>query len=164
MSHQSVVAIHKDTALSLADNMQFGYGRQSDFNQIQNKRYPYIWLALLSSSASFTVNNVNNYTNVWSVTLLFCEMDREDSIESTYEKILDRMDVLADKFINTLNLRFNEMDADVILQGISKLPFIKDAVDDITGWIVQYQLLVPDDFDYCSIDLTTVENDNCGDS
>lgn len=162
MSHQSVVAIHKDTALSLGDDIQFGYGRQTDFNQIKNKRYPYIWLALLSSSASFTVNNVSNYTNVWSVTILFCEMDREDSIETTYEKILDRMDALADKFVNSLNLRFNEMDADVVLQGVSKLPFIKDAVDDITGWLVQYQLLVPDDFDYCSIDQITVENDDCG--
>lgn len=159
MSHQSVVAIHEDTAKSLGDNIQFGYGKQTDFNQIQNKRYPYIWQALLSSNG-----RDENRNKIWATTILFCEMDKEDSIEGEYKKILDRTDKLVDQFMNSLDLRFNEMDADVVIQGFSQLPFVKDAVDDITGWIVQYQLLVPDDFDYCSIEITTVENDNCGDS
>ena len=155
MSHQSVVQLIQDTAQSLADNIQFGYGRRSDFNIIQSKSFPYIWLAPLTASISYTVNNTINYQKTWNCSVLFFELDREDSIETEYKPILDTLDTLVDKFLNRLNdWSLTEQDnvGAITIRNITQNPFFKTDSDVLTGWVITFQLITPDDFLYCTPD------------
>lgn len=153
MSHRSVVSLFSDVAKSLADNIQFGYGRRSDFNLIENKRTPYVWCLPLTATPSFT--DTPNYQKTWNCALVFFEQDQTDSKESQYKLILDDMDELLDKFVQRLN-DWNQTSQDVVgqvtLQAFSQTPFVKTDAGIYTGWILQFQMITPDDFIYCTPD------------
>jgi hypothetical protein len=158
MSHKALRLLIRDTAKSLTDDIFFGYGKASDFNQIRNKTNGVIWLDLLSASPTFSNNNVQDYTKDWSVNLTFCELDKPDSIETQYMEILDRMDDLVDKFINKLN-RFSETaeetgditTEEIVISNISQQPFVKIFDDYRTGYTVSMNIQTPDKFEYCSL-------------
>ena len=155
MSHRSVVQLIKDSATSLGDNIQFGYGRRSDFNLIENPASPWIWLLPLTSNPGYTVNNVENYQKTWNCIVVFLERDRPDSNEKEYKPILDSMDELLDKFINRLNdwsFKSTDVVGAVTLRNFQQTPFFKNDSDIFTGWIVSFQMVVSDDFEYCTPD------------
>lgn len=145
MSHKGIRLLIEDTARSLGDDIQFTYGRDSDFNILRDKRYPFIQLDLLNSAASFSVNNVSNYSKGWNVFLLFHQLDNEASDQDEYKIILDDMDHLLDKFVQQLNKH-----DDIIIQGINQQPFIKATADTLTGWTLSFQLIINDNWDYCA--------------
>lgn len=147
MSHKGIRLLIEDTARSLGDDIQFTYGRDSDFNLLRDKRYPFIQLDLLNSAASFSVNNVSNYSKGWNVFLLFHQVDNEASDQDDYKIILDEMDHYLDKFVQQLNKH-----DDIIIQGINQQPFIKATSDILTGWTLSFQLIINDNWDYCAND------------
>lgn len=147
MSHKGIRLLIEDTARSLGDDIQFTYGRDSDFNLLRDKRYPFIQLDLLNSAASFSVNNVSNYSKGWNVFLLFHQLDNEASDQDDYKIILDEMDHYLDKFVQQLNKH-----DDIIIQGINQQPFIKATADILTGWTLSFQLIINDNWDYCAND------------
>ena len=155
MSHRSVVALLEDTAKSLGDNIQFGYGRRSDFNLITNKRYTFIWAAELNASVSFAVNNTHNYQKRWNVTIYFSELDKPGSVETEYVVILNDLDILIDMFLNRLNdwsMKTTDTVGQITIQNINQRTNIKKDADITTGWIISFQLVTPDDFVYCTPD------------
>jgi hypothetical protein len=84
MSHASVKLLLQDVAKSLADNVQFGYGRRSEFNMNEKKRYPFIWLLPLTASRRFTGNNNPTKTRTWNVNIVFMDQDRADANEKVH--------------------------------------------------------------------------------
>ncbi len=154
MSHKGIRLLIEDTALSLADNITFDYGRRSDTNMKRDIKYPLIACSLLSSTSSYSVNNVFNYSKTWQVSMVFTESDSDGSTQEQYSLILDRMADLIDRFINKLN--FNAQSdcvesGDIIITGISTQPFIKAMKDVVTGHILNFSIQEVDDFNYCSI-------------
>lgn len=158
MSHRAVRLLLEDVAESLADNVHFGYGRGSDFNQIRKKAQRGIWLDPLGKSPRFADNDTSDYTSAWSVQMLFWSQDSEDSIETDYQLLLDWASDMGDKFLNKLN-RFVEDQPEtadlssttIVISGVSFQPAIKVTADILTGYIVTFSLTTPDTFDYCSI-------------
>lgn len=152
MSHRSVVALIKDTAESLADNIQFGYGRRSDFNLITNPSFPYIWLLPLTANPTYAINDTQNYMKTWNCIVLFLAEDRTDSDETEYKPVLDDMDDLVDKFVNRLNdfyLKSSDTVGAITLRNFSQTPFLKSDADILSGWFISFQMVVSDDFSYC---------------
>jgi hypothetical protein len=156
MSHRSVVQLIKDTAVSLADNIQFGYGRRSDFNLQQNPSQPWIWLLPLTANPTYTNNeNTENYQKTWNCIVLFARMDESGSTEKESKIILDDTDELADNFINRLNdwaYKSSDTVGPITLRNFQQNPFIKSDSDIFTGWFISFQMVVSDDFDYCTPD------------
>lgn len=154
MSHKGVRTLIEDVATSLGDDMQYTYARTSDFNNLRDKRYPFISTDPLSSVPVFAVDNIRNYVKRWSVAMAFYQIDRESSDQTQYAKILDEMDEYVDQFINKLNLWAVKQDSinEVILTGFSQQPFIKATADVLTGYTLTFIIEVPDTFDYCGID------------
>jgi hypothetical protein len=156
MSHRSVVQLIKDTAVSIADNIQFGYGRRSDFNLQQNPSQPWIWLLPLTANPTYTNNNnTENYQKTWNCIVLFAAFDESAGTEKETKVILDTTDELADIFINRLNDWSNKTSdtvGAVTLRNFQQNPFIKSDADVFTGWFISFQLVVSDDFDYCTPD------------
>jgi hypothetical protein len=148
VSHKGIRLLIEDTSKSLGDDIQFTYARTSDFNILSDKRYPFISLDLLNAAASFTVNNVSNYSKIWSAQMAFYQLDKEDSTQEDYAKILDFTDHLVDSFVTKLNF-FSNND-EIIIQGIGQTPFIKATADILTGHLLSFQIIVPDNWDYCA--------------
>jgi hypothetical protein len=154
VSHKGIRLLLEDTAKSLADNIQFDYGRTSDFNMLRDKKYPFISVSPLNASASYAVNNVTNFSKVYQVQIAFYQLDQEHSSQDEYAPILDEMNLLADSFFNKLNFfvqgRCLDSD-DIILTGMSQQPFVKATADILTGYIMNFSITVTDSFDYCAI-------------
>lgn len=148
MSHKGTRLLIEDVSKSLGDNIKFTYARTEDFNVMRDKVYPFITLEPLIATSSFTVNNVSNFMKVFNATLTFYQLDKESSIGDDYKKILDDMDNLVDQFITKLNF-FSNND-EIIIQNINQQPFIKATADILTGWILTFQIVTPDKWNYCS--------------
>lgn len=153
MSHKGVRMLIEDVAKQLGDDIQFTYARPSDFNNLRDKRYPFISLDPLTAVPFYAVDNTRNYMKRWSVALAFYELDQESSDQTQYVTILDEMDALVDEFINRLNQYAYDRDADdVLITGISQTPFIKVMADILTGFTLTFTLETPDTFNYCGLD------------
>jgi len=154
VSHKGIRLLLEDTAKSLGDDIQFDYGRTSDFNQLRNKQYPFISVSPLNASASYAVNNTFNYSKTYQVQMAFYQLDREDSDQSSYALILDQMNELADNFVNKLNYYIErcQIDSDdIIITNVSQQPFIKATADILTGYIMTLSIQVSDNFNYCGL-------------
>lgn len=154
MSHKGVRMLIEDVAKQLGDDIQYTYARTSDFNNLRDKRYPFISTDPLSSVPVFSVNGVSNYTKRWSVQMAFYQLDNEASDQTQYSLILDEADDLVDQFINRLNLYAYDRPAldDILITNISQTPFIKATADILTGYILTFTLETPDTFNYCGLD------------
>lgn len=133
----------------MGDDIQFDYARTSDFNvTASSQRYPFITLDLLSAIPEYTVDGVSNYMKRWLCSMAFYGLDKADSTQDFYEKILDDTDTLVDKFINKLN--FYSLEADtIIISNVNQQPFVKATSAILTGFTLTFQIQQSDQFNYC---------------
>jgi hypothetical protein len=154
MSHRSVVNLINDVAVSLSDGIQFGYGVRSEFNQSEKKGEQFIWMVPLTASPTYTNNNATeNYQKTWNCIILFFKQDKTDSLSDHYHEILNDMDSLVDRFVNRLNdwsLSESDTVGAVTIRNFQQTPYIKADADILTGWWLSFQLVVSDDFNYCT--------------
>jgi hypothetical protein len=146
VSHKAIRTLLEETALSLADDIQFSYGTETDFNQSEKKGSILINVAPLVSIPSYTVNGVFNYQKQWNVEMVFYKVDNSQEIE--YTQILDELDELVDRFTNNLN-SFQEKSDQIVIQAMNQTPFIKATAEILSGWLLTFQILAMDDFSYC---------------
>lgn len=149
--HEQLVSLIEQIVRTLADNIAFGYARESDFNVQNDVSLPYILLDPPTASSSFAVNNVYSLSKVWTVSMAFYQKDREDSTGDQYKKILDQMDVYVTRFVLALNEQYITLEqtqalntGNIIIQGINQSPFIKTTSQILTGWLLTFQVVVPD--------------------
>src|SRR5687767_6557816 len=101
MSHQSVRLLLEDVAKSLADNIHFDAGRETEFNNLKTKEDRYIWLLPMTASPTFSENGTRYKT--WNIALLFMQKDTFDASAKETTKIHDTQDVLVDTFLRRLD-------------------------------------------------------------
>jgi hypothetical protein len=127
---------------------------RTEFNQRRDKGDLFIWLLPLTASPQFTNNNsTENYQKAWNCSVVFLHKDTTDSVETEYADIWDVTDNLADKFVNRLNdwsMKATDTVGAVTLQGFQQTPFLKDDADIYSGWVLTFQMVVSDDFEYCT--------------
>ena len=162
MSHRSIRLFIEDTAKSLRTDVQFTYGRTSDFDVMRDKKYPFITLDPLTSTPQYAIDGVYNYMKSWSCEMAFYQLDKAGSDQKEYSLILDELDLVVDNFLNKLNKYSYDSDT-ITIQGISQRPFIKATADILTGYLLTFTIQAQDDFDYCAIDCE-VTDDGCGDN
>lgn len=150
MSHKCIRLLIEDTAKSLADDIQYTYARTSDFNQIRDKKYPFITLDPLRSIPQYTVDGTLNYMKEWGCNMAFYQLDKAGSTGDEYALILDEMDSYVDKFINRLNF-YSSQSEGITIQSINQEPFIKATSDILTGYLLTFTILAADTFDYCTV-------------
>lgn len=152
VSHKSVRLLLEDVAKSLADKAQSGYGRQSEFNQLENRRYPFIWILPLRGGRQFISNNTTK-TKTWDVAIMFYDPDEADADAKESASILDTMDVLVDRYMHALDDWFERSDdtlGSLTLNNDRQIALYKDNSEIETGWLLEFQMIVSDDFFYCT--------------
>lgn len=148
MSHKAIRTLIEETAKSLQDDIQYSYGTQADFDLNIKKALTLINTSLLTASPSYTVNGVSNFMKLWRIQMAFCYQPVQQYGSTDYEKHLDDMDGLVDSFINRLNF-FTPMSGTFVIQSINQEPFVGLFSALLTGYILTFNMLVSDDFQYC---------------
>lgn len=132
--------------LSLRDDIDYTYAKQSDFNQQEKKNFVFVNCAPLSASPGFQTDGVENYMKLWTVEMIFVKRDSSGSPPEQYTKILDECDELVDRFVNALNLL---EPGDFTIRSITQRPAIQVLAEILTGYFLSFQLFVSDQFEYC---------------
>ncbi len=163
MSHQSVRYLLRDVSNSLADNIEFKGGRETEFNNLiakgANKTH-YRWLLPMTGAISFA-NQTR--TTTWSIAILFMQQDNFDASADQTNKIHDETDIAVGKFLQRLDdwsLTQTDTVGDITINGITKTPFYKDQAGVYSGWLVRFQLITPDSFEYCTEDNIEIYSGN----
>jgi len=153
MSHKYVRFLLRDVSNSLADNTEFRGGRETEFNNLESKATQYRWLLPLRAVKS--PSSQTSKTKTWSVAMLFMAQDNFDSSADDTNDIHDKTDIAVDKFEQRLNdwsQTSHDIVGQVTIQGFSQDPFYKDQAGVYSGWLVRFQLVVSDNFQYCTPD------------
>lgn len=150
VSHKGIVSLFEDVSKKLGDDIKFVYGRESDFNQLRINNQTAINLSPLRARPSYTDNDTQNYAKVWFVAIGFYKVDKIASTPVEYQKILDDLDEMVDKFVNTLNFYMLKSDS-IVIRNMDQAPFIKALSDQLTGYILTFDLQINDDFNYCGL-------------
>lgn len=156
MSHQAVRDFIRDTVLNTRDDLPFYYARESDFNAIKDKSSKFKVLLL---PLQFDPQAVNYTTNrKYRITMLFYGLDSMQGAEEETQEILDQTDRILTEFRAILNKSIDEEDSELYLstdmieiENEMVKERIKFTSDNVTGWEYSFNLLVPDQFDYCTI-------------
>lgn len=161
MSHRSVRQLIEAATKSLSDNIQFGYGRRSDFNQSGDKSYPYVWLLPLTAS-QIIPNTDQPRTKTWSVILVIINLDLSDSVTKELDLILDEMDDIVDKIIIRIDDWYRNTDditGSLTITNVNQVSIIKEDADIHTGWVCSFNMTVSDDFSYCENVMTNLKQE-----
>jgi hypothetical protein len=151
--HESVRLFLRDIVKSLRDDILFTYSRQSDFNSTKDKNNVCVHLDPLSGTPQIVDTSI--HTN-YSVAMLFYKQGDKADTEEQFVPILDDTAEILEKFLRKLNRYDDEQDGEITsdliqILNIRQEPAIKVLSDVFTGWILTFNLVVPDTFDYCSI-------------
>lgn len=122
---------------------------------LQNVSYPWIWLLPITANPGFAVNDVEHFQKTWNIALLFFDKDAFDAKAGPSNDILDKQDETVDKFIHRLNdwsMKLQDTVGEITLRGFSQQPFYKDDAGIHTGWLLTFQMITPDHFEYCTPD------------
>ena len=151
MSHQSVRFLLRDVSNSLADNIEFKGGRETEFNNLKSKATRYRWLLPLTATRS--PYNTQTRTKTWSVAILFMQQDEFDASADKTNILHDETDLAVDAFLERLDIwsqTSNDIVGAVTIQNVTQQPFYKDQAGIYSGWLVRFQLVTSDDFEYCT--------------
>jgi hypothetical protein len=151
MSHRAIRCLVGDAVKSLDDKIQFGYGRRSDFNIPNNKKYPFVWMLPLTAVTNIPSDGAG-ITKTWSIILVIIDIDKSGSTEKEYDDILDRMDFIGDSLIRRID-DWYQSGTDIVgtltINSVNQTTIIKGDSDIHTGWLFAFQMVTSDMFDYC---------------
>jgi hypothetical protein len=160
MSHRAIRCLIGDAVKSLDDKIQFGYGRRSDFNIDNKKKYPFVWMLPLTATTNIPSDG-SGITKTWSIILVIIDIDKSGSTVKEYDDILDKMDFIADSLIRRIDDWYQsgtDIVGTVTITSVNQTTIIKDDSDIHTGWLLAFQMVTSDDFDYCTPDNIALYN------
>lgn len=137
----------KSAVNALSPAVNFNSGLLTFFNSDRKNAYPYVFQEAAAVSSNFTSNNLAP-VNQWDIILHVADLDKVDSIPDQYEPIVDAMDVIAGKVITQINEVVDGY-KNVIIEGITREPFIKKHADCLSGVILTFTLVNSDKSNYC---------------
>jgi hypothetical protein len=152
MLYKSLYNLLKEVADDLPLDNEFNHGRGSDLNIFaDNNKSTLIWMSPLRASGSFP-NQTNRLFRNYTVELFFYNQDDISGSNDDTRAILELTDKLATKYILDLNQKVLDDDNisdDVTITNISEEAVIKVNKQILTGQLLTFNILLPDDFDYC---------------
>ena len=156
MTHESVLTLLEDTAKSLGDSVQFGYGALEDFNTIPNKTFPYIWVYPMKGEFPKLGQSVGSIVE-FDIEVNFVVLDSVSGAEFETAKAWDDAFQLMEKFVHKLDQFILNYDPSVPSSDIIELERLrfeagrKATGDVLTGWKLGFVMKIPTQFEYCSI-------------
>ncbi len=163
MNYQSLYDFIHDISQELNQSVKFFHGRKEMLNQLTDLEGLVVFSLPFSSTGGVIGGAQINET--WEVNLIFYMNDTADSAinQNDQNVIQEEIKTLtiasqsANRFIrlvhgNTVNDTLEAASEKLTISSFSKSPAIKDTAYLLTGFAVTLNLIVPDDFDYCTLD------------
>lgn len=163
MNYKSLHDYIRDTATGLGFDVDWFHGRIANISQLPITKSVCIFLLPMSSNGSFYANG-NGVNESYAVSILVYMQDRADTglnknkiKNSDYQK---EMDILGQTstIANQLIRKLSDNDISTLLQNASDLltidsfnkgVAIKEGANNLTGTTLDFNITVPDNFDYC---------------
>ena len=101
MEYAAVQSLISDTVSSLGYEVMFGHGRESDFNQMKDRKYPLMWLDPMTVSAS-TPDTFEN-TESWAVTIVCLVKANLDDKSSDQNSLVSFAESICRDFVMKLD-------------------------------------------------------------
>lgn len=146
MNRGEVRAFIKSGVDYLNQSIPFNSGRLTEFNSEPNKELPYIWLESLTVTP--IVNTFGAPQEDWNIILHIANIDKADSLPEQYEEIIDGCDLIGQELTKVYNDLLTDSKL-VVLDGLSREPFIKKHADCLTGVILSFNLQTWDTSSFC---------------
>lgn len=126
--------------------LDFGFGRPSEFSSKRDSQYPIVWLDSLSVDVE--LSPIGTPINSWVVVLYIMDKDKAGSSTAEYEDTVDGCDFIAQKLIRLYDQAISGYKL-VQIVGIRREPYIHKFADDASGVILSFTLTDPDKTDVC---------------
>ncbi len=141
---------------SVSDNLdfdcEFQQGRASDINIFSdNNKSVLIWCSNFTSTGTFP-NQGNRIQRNFTVELAFYQQDLIDSTNDDVRGILETTDKIVLNYLLDLNTQIADIDNaayDIEVLNIAQQPFVKVFTHVLTGHVVTFNIVLPDNFNYC---------------
>ena len=152
--HESIRTFIEDTVKSLRDDITFSYSRQSDFNSLSDKNDVCVHLDPLEWMPVIVDNSMHKQ---WTVGMFIFKQGSPDDTEEQFVPLLDETAELAEEFLVRINRTDDEdptepIRTDVIqITNPSAKPAIKVLSNCLTGWLLNFTIVAPDNFEYCTV-------------
>lgn len=142
MEYASVQTLINDTVDDLGYSVMFGHGRDADFNQMKDRKYPLVWL----DPMEVTTSNPASFDNTerWAISMVFLvKADKTDNSESQ-NSLVDFSETIARDFIAKLNDNDNvDFANNPTIKPLHRTTF---GVEHTSGCILTFSLIVYDTY------------------
>jgi hypothetical protein len=146
MKRSEVRAFVKSGVDYLNQSIPFNSGRISDFNKQRSNEYPYVWLESLSVTPDIQAQGPP--MDSWNIVLHILNIDKVDSLPEQYELIIDECDEIGQHLVKTFNDLLTDS-KNIVLDGVSRDPFIKLHADCLTGIVLSFNINTWDKSSFC---------------
>jgi len=163
MNYLALYNFIEDISQNLNQSVKFFHGRKEILNQTSDYDALYVYCLPFTSTGGVVGGAQINET--WQVNLIFYQMDRADSaIDQNNQEVmqaeirtLTTTEESANRFLrlvhgNTIDSALEAAAEKLTITSFSKGNAIKDTAQLLTGTTLTLNLIVPDDFNYCSLD------------
>jgi hypothetical protein len=142
MEYASVQTLINDTVNDLAYEVMFGHGRDADFNQLKDKKYPLIWL----DPMAVVTSNPNTFDNTerWAISMVFLVKALPTDNSTEQNSLVNFSESIARDFIAELNENDNIDFA--TSPDIKPLHRTTIGTDHTSGCILTFSLIVYDTY------------------
>ena len=142
MEYLDVKTLIENTIGSFGYEVMFGHGRDSDFNQMKDRKYPLVWL----DPMVFNASNPNTFDNTesWTISMVFLVKATAPDDSNTQNSLVNFSEQIARDFIANLDsnegLEFGNKPE---LKPLHRTTF---GVDHTSGCILTFNLIVYDTY------------------
>lgn len=148
MTRKQVSDFIESAVKMLAPKTEYGRGRLSEWNSNGKHVYPKVWLVTSEEGTSTVFNPTLAPVDTFPIELRVVFKDEQDSVETGYEGLVDLADEHAQKLIFFLN-QIVQSTPPVSISDISRSPLIKKNSDNVTGVILEFNLVITNTTNYC---------------
>ena len=108
---------------------------------------------MAATKSNFSTNQTR--LTIWTIAINFLKLDDFDASAEETNSLHDIVDLQVDAFLQRLD-DWSQTSQDIVgevsILNVRKSPFYKDHAGVFSGWRLDFNLQVPDDFQYCTPD------------
>ena len=162
MNYLALYDFIEDISQNLNQTVKFFHGRKEMLNLTSEFDSLYVFCLPFTSNGTMVGGAQINET--WQVNLIFYMMDRPDSAIDQNDQDVMQAEIRtltiteesANRFIrlvhgNTINSALEAAAEKLTITSFTKGNAIKDTAQLLTGTVLTLNIIVPDDFNYCSL-------------
>jgi len=162
MNYLALYDFIEDISQNLNQTVKFFHGRKEILNQTSEFDSLYIYCLPFTSTGGVVGGAQINET--WQVNLIFYMMDRPDSAIDQNDQDVMQAEIRtltiteesANRFLrlvhgNTIDDSLEAAAEKLTISSFTKGNAIKDTAQLLTGTVLTLNIIVPDDFNYCSL-------------